>query len=293
MMDEDTSLTESPKEEKKGRKRSPKQILKYPIPFRKSSFENHLVVLKALNIGSNKGNNFVSYADIAPFAQLHEVSVSGVLSFFNQIGLTEESERGKYKPISEVVDYFNILEWDQPEAEIAFGKILLNTWFGKHAIQIFQMTPEISKDDLVRSIGKCAQADQSNQSQINNLIKFLEYGKIIGVNENTNNYHLLINPKESINSENPSLDVKSPEKEKRSLEENAQKESLEKKIDSPRNESSNPIHKNDFLPSTINKGQSFISGEININLNVTIDENSDIDKISENILKLKEKINNP
>lgn len=281
-------ISDTIKKGKKGIKRGPTKILKYPIPVSKTSFESHVKVLRALNIGSNKGKNFVSYTDIAPYAGVTETTVSKILKFFNEIGFTETGERGKYKPKSEIIEFLNELEWDQSEATKVFGNILMNTWFGQSVIQFFKMKKEISKDELVRSFGKCAQADTSNQAELNVLLKFLEYGGIIGIVENTANYSLLIDENQ-IDQIERSHEVQIQEESEKSVI----KDSRKKKDDShPHIEKrEEKIYAKTKQPSISGQNaQVFTSGTLTIHLNIPIDENTDIDKIAEKILRLKESI---
>jgi len=287
---ESSSISNLDEQGKKIARRGPSRTLKYPIPPGKISFDSHLKVLKALNVGSNKGKNFVSYSEIAPYANIHETAVSKILNFFNDIGFTEIGERGKYKPKSEIIAFLNDLEWEQPLAETALGHILLGTWFGQSVIQFFQLNKEASKEDLIRVFGKCAQADQSNQAALMVLIKYLEYGKVIGLIENSSNYHLLINQ---------GLEIK-PQSSPESIEIPIKKEEIIKK-DSPSAKSTivNSPHKN-VEEKQIVKVQSestpnlmihnISSGGFSVHINISIDETTNVDIIAEKILRLRERI---
>ena len=191
MADTQTDTKLNPESNVKKKTRGPTKQTKYPLPASHTSFDYHLKVLNALIIASNKGSNFSNYSDVSQLSSVHNNTVSKVLKFFSDVGLLERDPKGLYKPKPGLIDYYNKLQWEDSTAYVTFGKLVSTTWFGKHTIQLFQLNRELGKDELIKSFGKCAEADKSNSPELLILIKLLEYGQIIGNDEKSKKYHLI------------------------------------------------------------------------------------------------------
>ena len=292
---EETGSENEPKENginKKKRTRGPTKQTKYPLPPSHTSFDYHLKLLKGLNIVSKKGSNYVTYKQVAPIAGIAGDTVSKLLKFYFDIGILERDKGGSYKPRHELIEFLNKFEWD--DSGLAFGKIIIKTWIGECILQLFEMKKEISSEDLVKNLGRYSEADKTNSAELKIILKILVYGKIIEFDDKSKNYHL-----SPIHGTDLLSGLEQPFAKK---DENNLKESEEGKD----TEFTDNTHKNkklkndeslvDTLKNRVTQSESQISppfcGSISIQLMVSLNEDSDIEKIASKILRLKQMINN-
>jgi hypothetical protein len=283
----DTTINQENFQKKKTR--GPTKKTKFPLPAGHTSFDYHIKVLKALNVASNKGTNFTSFLDVAPVASIHNNTVSKVLKFFYDIGIIDRGKRGTYKPKPELVYFFNELEWNESGAGKHFGKFIINTWFGEYALQLFKMNKEINKEDLIKNIGKYSLADQSNHAELLILVKFLEYGKIIEIDEKSGKCRLIYDIESSTKIELP------PEGAKQTSEGG---ERIGIEISKVKRETPSHDHDKKKLtdkPKTIDEESGLQKGMIQLpggvlalQVNVSINEDTDVEIIREKIIRLKQ-----
>jgi hypothetical protein len=245
--------------------------------------------LKGLNVASNKGTNFTIFSEVASIAGIHNDTVSKVLKFFYDIKLIDREKRGSYKPKSEVVDFFNELEWNESGVGKHFGKIIIKTWFGEYTLQLFKMNKEISKEDLIKNIGRYSLADQSNHAELLILVKFLEYGQIIKTDEKSGNYHLLGDIESSTKIESPtnSIEPTLKDEEEKGMSVSRAKKEVASHI--PHEKKLPDRHK--ITDEELGSQQGAIQlpgGSFSIQINVSINEDTDVEKIHEKIMRLKQ-----
>jgi len=283
----DTKLNQSSAVKKKTR--GPTKQTKFPLPASHTSFDYHIKVLKGLNVSSNKGTNFTLFSEIAPITGIHRDTISKVLKFFYDIMIIDREKRGSYKPKPEVIDFFNELEWNESGAGKHFGKIIVKTWFGEYTLQLFKMNKEISQEDLIKNIGRYSLADQSNHAELLVLIKFLEYGKIIKTDEKSDNYHLSGDIESSIKIEPPTKTIEQTQKDE---EEKGKGESIAKKeADYQTSHEQKLTDKHKIIDEELRSQPEAIhlpGGSFSIQLNVSINEDTDVEKIREKIMRLKQ-----
>jgi hypothetical protein len=274
---------------KKKRTRGPTKQTRFPLPASHTSFDYHFEILKALNVACNNGTIFAKFLDVAHIAGIHQTTASKVLKFFFDIGLIVTDKRGTYKPKPDLVDFFNELQWNESGSGKIFGKMLIGTWFGEYSLQLFQMNKEIGKEDLIKKFGLYSLADHTNNSELTILVKLLEYGQIITKDKESDKYHLSYN-------DIPSKTMSSPNniKNQQIIEERIVKISeLEKNIpfDNPIKKEGSEISQKSQNQLSLNPEKiSIPRGLFYVQVNVSIDENSDMEKIAEKILFLKKVI---
>lgn len=273
----------------KKKTRGPTKQTKFPLPASHTSFDYHIKVLKGLNVACNKGTNFTLFSEVASIASIHPDTVSKVLKFFYDIGLIDRNKRGSYKPISEIIDFFNDLEWNESEAGKHFGKIIVKTWFGEYAFQLFQMNKELSKEDLIKNIGRFSLADQSNHTELLILLKFLEYGQIIKADEKSGNYHLLDDFESSLKNEFSTENIVpmlNDEEEKR-----MNTSRVKTAVASYAPHEKKPTDRDKIADEELGSQQGAIQlpgGSLSLQINVSITEDTDVEKIREKIMRLKQ-----
>ena len=64
-----------------------------------------------------------------------------------------------------------------------FGKLIAKTWFGEYTLQLFKMNKELSKEGLIKNLGRYLLLI-SLIIWVVNSDKILEYGQIIKTDEN-------------------------------------------------------------------------------------------------------------
>lgn len=283
----DTKLNQETAAKKKTR--GPTKQTKFPLPASHTSFDYHMKILKGLNVASNKGINFTLFLEVASISGIHSDTVSKVLKFFYDIGMIDRDKRGTYKPKSELVNFFNELEWNEREAGKHFGKIIVKTWFGGYILQLFKMNKEINKEDLVRSIGRYSLAEQSNHADLLILVKFLEYGKIIKTDEKSGNYHLLEDVESSIKTISPpeSVELTSKTEEGKGSDISKVKRDVTSYVPHEKKLTDKPKKTEEDLGAE--KGAIQLpGGSLSIQINVSINEDTDIEKIREKIMRIKQ-----
>lgn len=283
----DTKLIQGNAAKKK--RRGPEKQTKVPLPASHTSFEYHIKVLKGLNVASNKGTNFTLFSEVASITGIHPSTVSKVLKFFYDIKIIDRERKGSYKPKPEVIDFFNELEWNESGAGKQFGKIIVKTWFGEYALQLFKMNKEINKEELIKNIGKYSLADQSNHAELLLLVKFLEYGEIIKTDEKSSNYHLLSDIESSAKTESRTESIEITPKDEGEKEIGASR--VQQKVATQTIHEKKLIDKHKITDKDLGSLQGAIQlpeRSFSIQLNVSINEDTDVEKIREKILRLKQ-----
>lgn len=249
-----------------------------PLPDPRLTVEKQIKVLKAIYITSNKGANSVSYQEIAPVAGMHATLVSGVLGFFYKIGLLTR-DKYKYKPTPELLNFCNELEWSPENAGEFLREGIQKTWFGDHVIKLFQMNNELTKDQIVTSLGKFAQADSYHNPSILKLVDLLLYSKIIELDESSNSYKK-IKYNSKVNSEDiqPATEAKTEKVNLDSKEDKISSPSIKQKVVTP-NYGKNQV------PNANNSSTNF-----NVNIDVKITDDTNPEELAEKVKKFKELI---
>lgn len=273
----------------KKKTRGPNKQTKFPLPASHTSFDYHIKVLKGLNVASNKGTNFTLFSEVASITGIHHNTVSKVLKFFYDIGIIDRDKKGFYKPKPDVRDFFNELEWNESGAGKQFGKIIVKTWFGEYITQLFKMNKEISKEDLIKNIGKYSLADQSNHTELLILVKLLEYGQIIKTDEKSGNYHLLGNIESSTKIKSPTNSIEPTLKNEEEKGMSILRSKKEVASRTPHEKNLTDGHK--ITDEELGSQQGAIQlsgGSFAIQINVSINEDTDVEKIREKIMRLKQ-----
>lgn len=142
----------------------------YPLPDGRVSTENLIKVIQGLDVASKKGEVSVSYHDITPYAGIHKTQVSGALKFLYDLDLVDR-ENSKYTPKQEISEFCSRLAFKDTDAGEVFRKKILESWFGEHVVKLFQIHPERTREDLIKSIGIYAQADKYHHSDVEAIAK--------------------------------------------------------------------------------------------------------------------------
>lgn len=238
-----------------------------PLPDPRMSVETQIKILKALHQASEKGEKFVPAKDIAPLAGAHETQAGGVVSFFYKIGLLDR-DNYKYKPKETLVDFCNELEWSPDTAGNYLQSGFKDTWFGETVRGIFGVNEEISKEELIKNLGRVAEADKFHKKHLSILIDFLEYSKMIKIDESTQKYQLNSKTKDVKNQKfQPSR-------------EDVEDHQVNTNKDLAFNETSNNKYERD----------SKIGTNININLDVKFSDETDPEELANKIKRFKELI---
>lgn len=161
---------------------------KYPIPPPKVAVGAYTKILQALNVASNKGEKFVKYDEVATYAQITPSSVSSTLKYFFDIGLLER-EKMMYKPTNEIIDFVNMLNWDdEEEAKRILKSLLLKTWFGDCVVKCLSVCHESTKDEIIKLLGKQSHAERSDNSALVKIFDFLVYANVLRFEESRGIY---------------------------------------------------------------------------------------------------------
>jgi hypothetical protein len=263
MEEKNERFNESETEVTKKRTRQ-KRKTKYPLPDGRISVERLSKVIHALCTSSNKGETPVSYQDVTPYAGIHETQVSGALSFLYDVDLVER-ENYKYTPKQEIVDFCSRLAFKDPNAGVVLRKKFLGTWFGKHIVKLFEIHSEMTKEDLIKNIGIYAQADSYHQPALGRILDYLVFVRILDFEEATGKYKLT---EFDLSQEMPTeIEL---EKEKKEI-------SKEQIV--------TPFEQEITTGKEIKPTSDFI-----ININVTINENSDVKAIAKKIIDLRREL---
>jgi len=233
---------------------------KYSLPEARLKFERELEILKALVEFSKKGEKPIKYSNFIGLGST--TYVSSELAFFADAGLAIKEKGSKYLPTDEVIEFVNILNWDEEEAKKKLANILSNSWFGDVTIKILKIRNKIGLNDLMKELGKTAEADPNKDVKaLKRLVEWLEYAGIIEIDENEN-----VRLKKVISPQN--VEEKLPSSEKiESISETTTEEKIVK---------SEEIKK-------VRKGIL-----LNLTINLQIDSNTDVEKIREIIRAIKQ-----
>lgn len=237
---------------------------KYPLPDGRISVDGLIKVIQALCTSSNKGGTPVSYQDVAPYADIHETQVSGALNFLYDVELVTR-EKYKYTPKQEIVDFCSRLTFKDPNAGVVLREKILETWFGDYIVKLFEIRSESTKEDLIKNIGIYAQADQYHKPALGRILDYLVFVRILDFDEATEKYKLV---EFDLSQKIPTEIVREREI----------KEVTEEKIATP-------------LKQEITATKEIKPpNEFRININVSIDENSDVEAIAKKIIDLKREL---
>lgn len=265
-MEEKSFNEEQKAEESVTKKRTRKtRKTKFPLPDGRISVEKLIKVIQALCTSSNKGSTSVSYQDVTPYAGIHETQVSGALSFLYDVDLVEK-ENYKYTPKQEIVDFCSRLAFKDSNAGAVLRKKLLGAWFGEHIVKLFEIHSEMTKEDLIKNIGIYAQADEYHHLALSRTLDYLVYTKVLDFDETNGKYKLA------------DFDLSQETPKRLEPTEEVKKEASEEKITT--------LAEQKVIAAT----EIQTSGDFVININVSIDENSDVEAIAKKIIDLKSRL---
>ena len=232
---------------------------KFSLPEARLKFERELEILKALVEFSKKGEQPVGYKEIHGLGS--NVYISSELAFFADAGMAKKEKGSKYLPTDDVIEFVNSFKWDEEDAKRKLRDILSKSWFGDITIKILNVVGGKDLDDLIKEIGKTAEADPDKDIKaIKRLVEWLEYAGIIEIGEN-NIVHLKdISTTQNVKEKKPSLEKETViEKEMVNSEETKKvQENLRKEI------------------------------LLNLTINLQIDSNVDVERIREIIRLIKQ-----
>ena len=237
----------------------------HPLPDGRVSTENLIKVIKGLDVASKKGEVSVSYHDITPYAGIHKTQVSGALKFLYDLDLVDR-ENFKYTPKQEISEFCSRLAFKDTDAGEVFRKKFLESWFGEHVVKLFQIHPERTQEDLIKSIGIYAQADEYHHLALSRILDFLVYAKILEFDETNGKFKLT----------EVDLSQEKTKKIKHMGEE--EKEISKERITTP------------FEQEIAATKEIKPPNDLRININVSIDENSDVEAIAKKIIDLKREL---
>ena len=161
----------------------------FPLPDIRSNFERDMKVLKALVIASKKGSVFVGRKEVAQIVGIHEQIVGGILTFFLKIEFAEK-EGNKYKPTKEIIEFSKFLDFgDRENAGEKIKPILLRTWFGEKIKELFELEGKnLKKEEVFNYLGRVSGAINYHKPSLNQLLEYLEFGKIIVYDDEKETY---------------------------------------------------------------------------------------------------------
>lgn len=265
-MDYETDANEIKEIERKERKKITRKTA-HPLPDPRMSVSKQVQILKAICASSNKGEKFVTAKEIAPLAGVHETQAGGVCGFFYKIELLER-DKYAYKPKDIINRFCNELEWSPETA----GKILMEgfneTWFGRNIKGYFQVHKEATKEELIKNLGRIAEADKYHEKALSILIDFIEYSTIIKFDEDKKKYS--------------SSDTASISKKEDNIISSEKNDSV-----NSANNLSEGTKKSDSDAIKVNNS-SRIGTTVNVNLDVKFSEETDPVELANKIKKFKE-----
>ena len=191
---------------------------KEALPDSRTSLDKQIKILKSLYVKSNKGATAVNYKDVSLTSGINDSLVSGALGFFFKIGLLNKEKGSKYIPVKKAIDFCNTLDWDPDNAGVSFGKLIEGCWFTKYVVsELFAVNSQIDEQTLINNLGKFSEADPDyHKVALRRIVDYLEYGKIISLDETTGKYKLVgeVKPVDSVKTDQIDNDLGEIEKPK-------------------------------------------------------------------------------
>jgi len=133
----------------------PKRVLKpkHHLPSDNLKVDGQLEVLRAYVAASDRGKKAVGYKEVAEFVDCYDTVVSSYNKFFEESGLILRQGKGKYVPHENVVEYTDMVQYDDEKALGYLRDILKDSWFGKVALKRLSVAESISEEALLKKLG--------------------------------------------------------------------------------------------------------------------------------------------
>lgn len=183
----------------------------HSLPHPNATFEQHLRILQAYVIATNKGAKPVTYHEITGMVDFSQGYITGTNKFFEENGLLEKRHGiGMYVPSSNTVVFQNYKDWkDEENAKTTLRKIVIKTWFWNSTLAILRMNNgKVSVEEIYKKMG----LDSKANPNLHNLCfrSILEYLKYTG---------LVTEAEEGLIALNPTYDEESEETAQDSFQE--------------------------------------------------------------------------
>lgn len=247
-----------------GRKRTVKKT-KYHLPYRDTSFDKHLEIIKVYGIHSNFQKAPIFWKDFK--GVFNPITISGNNKFLAEIGLLTYVKPGTYSSTDSLIKIANALRYDdEKSAKKELRRVIEKSWFIDIVRKKLLMDKTATEDELIKAIGMAIYADPETQKrQLMRLIDYLKYAELIERKED-GSYIL---------TEKPS--PKEPEQ----IEEKPEEVTEEKPISQKEIEKLEVEQVSGRIPVTSKSG-------INLNLTININEDTDMKKLKELLKMLRD-----
>ncbi len=167
---------ENAKRQEKSR-RQERTYSRYVLPSNRHTFQVHFDVLRRfVTLGRTGG---VAASDVEGEGVPTQAASMNV-RFLRSIGLLAATERGKYIPTQEAVQFINAKSVGDDKARPILAAIILKSWFADIAQSLFSMQPIMSEDQFLGELALAAQTDKTKeQVALRTILEYLVYAGIV------------------------------------------------------------------------------------------------------------------
>ena len=163
---------------------------KHALPDKSYGIEIHFKIIKAYVVVSNEGRKAVSYKDFKDVVDFYYGAVSSNHKFFKELGLIEQIKpKGMFLPTKNAIEFNRYNKWGQEEKALDILKELIkDSWFWQSTKQILLMRDKgVQEREILNKLGTDSKADpERHMGSLKILIKYLEYVRLIKIDEKTN-----------------------------------------------------------------------------------------------------------
>ncbi|WP_203909662.1 hypothetical protein [Rhizocola hellebori] len=149
-------------------------------------FANQVEILRAFAVAAKQRRDGVTSDDLARLTSVSPATAGLSNNFFMEARLIERVKKGAYLPSKPVQDFATAWGFarTEPERKLAANKLaepLSRTWFFEAVRERLHMGPA-SPADLVRALAHVAGAEPHHETQLANLLEWLEFVGLIETN---------------------------------------------------------------------------------------------------------------
>jgi hypothetical protein len=163
------------KQEKARRKK--RTFSRYVLPSNRHTFQIHFDVLRRfVTLGRTGG---VAASEVEGEGVPTQAASMNV-RFMRSVGLLAVTERGKYIPTQDAIQFINAKSVSDDRAKPILAALISKSWFADIAQSLFRTQPIMSEDQFLGELALAAQTDKTKEQEaLRTILEYLVYAGMV------------------------------------------------------------------------------------------------------------------
>lgn len=153
------------------------------LPCHNLSLHTQMDLLKAIVSHHESRNQPASRSDIASIVDVSTKNIGSCTSFWRSLGFIS-GEGDEWLPKPPLVEFVSNMEWGRPDdAKEILRQKVANAWFGRHALSSLSVRNEMTKEELMNTLGRASELSIEKNTTLKRLRYLVELLELSGLIE--------------------------------------------------------------------------------------------------------------